>query len=120
MITSFGKALRKIRIDNGEVLKIMAEKLYVTSSFLSAVENGKKKIPDHWLATLVSIYNLNNTQIEELEFAFSETNETIKIQLDGLDTENKKLVFAFARRLDKFDENELEKLKSLLYIGDNN
>ena len=43
MITAFGKFLRILRMDNGEILKTMAEKLEVTSSFLSAVENGKKK-----------------------------------------------------------------------------
>lgn len=38
MVTAFGKFLRILR----EILKDMAEKLNVTSSFLSAVENGKK------------------------------------------------------------------------------
>ena len=44
MITPIGKFLRKLRIDTGEILKDMAEKLHVSPSFLSAVENGKKKI----------------------------------------------------------------------------
>ena len=35
MITAFGKFLRILRMDNGEILKTMAEKLEVTSSFLS-------------------------------------------------------------------------------------
>ena len=45
MITEYGKFLRKLRIDQGQILKTMAEKLGVSSAFLSAVENGKKKIP---------------------------------------------------------------------------
>ena len=44
MLTSLGRFLRKLRIDRGEILKNMAEKLEVTSSFLSAVENGKKRM----------------------------------------------------------------------------
>ena len=47
MLTSLGKFLRKIRIDNDEYLKDMADKLGVTVSFLSAVENGKKKESNH-------------------------------------------------------------------------
>ena len=39
MLTSLGKFLRKLRIDRGEILKDMADKLGVTVSFLSAVEN---------------------------------------------------------------------------------
>ena len=43
MLTSIGKFLRKLRMSNGEILRDMAEALEVTSAFLSAVENGKKK-----------------------------------------------------------------------------
>ena len=46
MLTEFGKCLRKIRIDKAELLKDMAEKLQVTSAYLSAVEHGKREIPD--------------------------------------------------------------------------
>ena len=47
MLTSIGKFFRKLRIDEGEILKDMAEKLGVSVSFLSAVENGKKRMPFH-------------------------------------------------------------------------
>ena len=46
MITSVGRFLRKLRIDRGKILKTMAETLGVSSAFLSAVENGKKKFQD--------------------------------------------------------------------------
>ena len=48
MLTSIGKFLRKLRVDHDEILKDMAEKLEVTVSFLSAVENGKKHMPAAW------------------------------------------------------------------------
>ena len=46
-LKSLGKFFRKIRIDYGEILKNMADKLEVVF-FLSAVENGKKKMPSNW------------------------------------------------------------------------
>ena len=46
MVTSFGKALRKLRIDRGMVLKNMADMLGVSSAYLSAIELGKRAIPD--------------------------------------------------------------------------
>ena len=49
MLTSIGRFLRKLRIENGEILKDMAEALGVSSAFLSAVENGKKKMPESWI-----------------------------------------------------------------------
>ena len=69
MLTSIGRFLRKLRIDNGEILKDMAEALGVSSAFLSAVENGKKKMPDGWIEKLKSIYSFTEEQSEELQAA---------------------------------------------------
>ena len=43
-VTKLGIALRKIRLDRQELLKNMADKLKVSSAFLSAVETGKKRL----------------------------------------------------------------------------
>ncbi len=118
MVTSFGKFLRKIRIDHNEILKDMANVLGVTASFLSAVENGKKKIPDQWLQILGDVYNLTPKEIEELDFAFSETNNSIKILFDGLGEENKKVAFSFARKLDTFTEKELAEFRKIMKMED--
>ena len=48
MLTEVGRFLRKLRIDHGEILKDMADKLDVTVSYLSAVENGKRHMPSEW------------------------------------------------------------------------
>ena len=57
MLISIARFLRKLRIDNGEILKDMAEALGVSSAFLSAVENGKKKMPEGWIEKLKAIYS---------------------------------------------------------------
>ena len=59
MLTRVGIFLRKLRLDSGEIMKDMATKLDVSSSFLSAVENGKKKMPESWYDTIVNLYNLD-------------------------------------------------------------
>ena len=48
MITPFGKSLRNIRMDRGMLLKDMAQDLDVTSSYLSAVEVGKRNVSENW------------------------------------------------------------------------
>lgn len=65
-LTEFGKFLRKLRIDNGELLKDMAIKLNVTPSFLSMVETGRRNIPKKWGEEIEKIYSLNLIQKEEL------------------------------------------------------
>lgn len=66
MITSFGKFCRNLRMDNNEQLHQMAEKLNVSSAFLSKVEYGKAKPPEKWEDTIPSLYNLSESQKEEL------------------------------------------------------
>lgn len=114
MITAFGKFLRNLRMDNGELLKTMAEKLNVTSSFLSAVENGKKKIPTDWVMKISSLYSLSYDKQIELQNAYSETNQCLEIGLTGLSAQNKELAFSFARKLNSFNEDELKKILDIL------
>lgn len=52
MLTALGRQIRKLRLDKGVRLKDMADAFEVTSSFLSAVENGRKAMPDDWLQKL--------------------------------------------------------------------
>ena len=56
MVNEFGKELRKIRIDHGEILKNMADKLKMTASYLSAIECGKRNIPEELILKLKDIY----------------------------------------------------------------
>ena len=65
-LTEFGKFLRKLRIDNGELLKDMAIKLNVTPPFLSMVETGRRSIPKKWEEEIEKIYSLSLKEKEEL------------------------------------------------------
>jgi len=114
MITAFGKFLRILRMDNNEILKNMADKLNVTSSFLSAVENGKKKIPSDWSEKISNLYSLSQIKKTELENAISETNNCIEIGLSNLNVQQRELAFSFARKINGFDDNELNKLWQIL------
>lgn len=117
MITKLGIFLRKLRLDTGEIMKIMAEKLEVSSAFLSAVENGKKKMPDDWYQKLITLYNLNTSSQKELKKAIEESQKSVEINVENLNSSKKKLVFSFARQLEKMDENEVKQIISFLKKG---
>ena len=65
-VTTFGKVLRKLRIDHSEILGDMAKKLEISPAYLSAIENNGRVIPDDLIAKLAQKYNLNDAQIKEL------------------------------------------------------
>lgn len=114
MLTSTGRFLRKLRIDNGEILKDMAEALEVSSAFLSAVENGKKKMPESWIEKLKLIYSFTEEQAEELQTAVIDTNDTVELNLQNTTPGNRALAISFAREFDSLDDETSRKIFEIL------
>lgn len=77
-ITEFGKFIRKFRLDNDERLYDMAQKLDVSSAFLSSVETGKKSIPQKLLDNLETVYSLSDDLVQQMNEAVSKTVEAAK------------------------------------------
>lgn len=115
MITPFGVFLRKLRLDNGEIMKNMAEKLGVSSSFLSAVENGKKNIPTAWFDMICKLYGLNENKKEELRETMMLSQPFIKICLTGLSKEKRSLAFSFKKDIKDMKKEDVDKLNRLFY-----
>lgn len=117
MLTSLGIFLRKLRLEQGEVLKDMADKLGVTVSFLSAVENGKKRMPSGWNNKICEIYSLDTDAQELLTTAIAETEESVEIDFAGIANPNKEIAVSFARKFSEFDDEELKKIREILKGG---
>lgn len=118
MLTSLGRFLRKLRIDQGEILKDMAEKLDVTVSFLSAVENGKKRMPSNWNGRICQIYSLTEQQREEFTTAIAETEDAIEMNLVDANLGRRELAVSFARKFNSIDDAQVEAIRKILFKGD--
>lgn|GEM_PF-122363 len=113
MITEFGKVLRKLRIDRGEILKNMADKLEMTSSYLSAIECGKRNIPSDFIEKLASLYELDESQIAELNSAKDESLNSIEICIEGKNASQRDLALQFASKFNDIDEDFAKQMLSL-------
>ena len=118
MLTSLGRFLRKLRIDRGEILKNMAEKLEVTSSFLSAVENGKKRMPSAWNSKICELYGLDDGQKREFTKAIAETEEAIEMSFADANIGRRELAVSFARKFTDIDDAQAEAIRKILFGGD--
>ena len=78
MLTQFGKLLRIIRINSGDSAKDMAKKLNLSPSYLSAIENGNRRIPSDMEQLLCEAYPLSDVDKEKIRFAILETHEILK------------------------------------------
>lgn len=114
MVTSVGSFLRKLRIDNGEILRDMAKKLGVSSAFLSAVENGKKKAPNMWFSKLEAAYSLTSQQVEEFKNAVAESGDTVELNIRNAPDTNRRLAVSLAGQFDVLDEETAQKLLDIL------
>lgn len=114
METSIGKFLRVLRIENQEILKDMADRLGVSSAFLSAVENGKKKLPDSWYEKLTKIYSLTERQQGELKQAVIESSDIVELDIAHSACYQRNLAVSFAREFNSIDEDLCKKLLKLL------
>ena len=113
MLTAFGKFCRKLRIENEEILKDMAEKLGVTPAYLSAVEVGKRNIPVEWFNAITSTYALSAKEQRDLQEAIDSSAKQIKINLDNYSERQKQTAVMFARKLSTLNDSELEKLAKI-------
>ena len=118
MLTEFGQHLRKIRIDCGEFLKDMAEKLGVTSSYLSAVETGKRNIPDDWVAKISQLYGLDMFEREALQIAADNSARSVTMDLSNIAPPKRETALLFARKFDEVGNATIEAIRNLLN-GDN-
>lgn len=114
MITKFGKMLRKIRIDHSEVLRDMAERLNVSTSFLSAVEVGKKKVPSGWIDEISDKYELTEVERRQLDDAAKASIPVVKINLSGSDEYQREAALVFARDFDSLTDETAAQIINLL------
>ena len=114
MLTDFGKVCRIIRLDSNENLGDMAEKLSMKSSFLSAIENGKKNIPKTLCMEIRELYNLSEEMYTKLTEAAEVSKTQIKIQMTELESDDRNLVFSFARKFGNLKKEEKDKIMQIL------
>jgi transcriptional regulator with XRE-family HTH domain len=114
MLTEFGQYLRKLRIDCDELLKDMSDKLGVTSSYLSAVETGKRNIPDDWVEKISKYYSLHMFDKEALQIAAANSALTVTMDLSKMVPKRKETALLFARKFDSVDDSTIETIRKLL------
>ena len=114
MITMIGKTLRGIRLERDEYLKDMADKLGVSSSYLSAIENGKRRMTSKLLENIKKIYNLSSEQTQKLERASMANQEKVSVDIEGMSESKKIFAMAFARDFEGISEEQMKRIRDIL------
>ena len=115
MLTPFGKKVRKLRIDVGVTLKSMADSMGVTSSYLSAIETGKRAVTDPVLNSIIGYFSGAGVHAkDELTKAARDSQQSVEINLSGKNQNAREVAMAFARNFDELSDEEFTRLRELL------
>lgn len=118
MVTQLGKILRIIRVNTGESMRVMAEKLNVSVSYLSAIENGKRNVPTNFGELVAGNYDLSAKDKKNLRDAIQDSTEKMKVNITELGEKKKRILYALTS--DDLDEETLSRLVEIIdKKGDN-
>lgn len=98
-LTPFGEAVRILRLRLGLSLKVMADFMKISSSHLSGIEYGEKKLSDKHVEAVISFFSdkTGDKELQDLRAAAAASKDTISTE--NLTPDARSLVAAFARRL---------------------
>jgi Zn-dependent peptidase ImmA (M78 family)/transcriptional regulator with XRE-family HTH domain len=111
-LTPFGIAIRKLRLDKAMRLLDLSQALGISAAFLSAIETGRKPIPDGFVLKVAKAMQLTTEELSLLRKAADRTRQVVKIE--KLPEDQRELVAAFARRLDKVPADMLAELRKVV------
>lgn len=115
MVTDYGKILRTIRIEKGEVLGDMADNLNISSAYLSSIETGTRGVPSGLTDLISSTYNLKKSIEKKLRNAEISNMKEIKLTFDNNTSSAKKeTAYLFARTFNNIDTNDFERIREIL------
>lgn len=108
-LTAFGIEVRKLRLDKRMRLLDLAEKLDKSAAFVSAIETGRKPIPDNFVREVAHAMDLSTEELARLRKAADRTRKYLTIE--RLPENKREIVAAFARTVDRMTADELADLK---------
>lgn len=115
-LTPFGVFVRKLRLDNDERLKDMAERMGVSSTYLSSVEYGRRVVPVSWVDKIKELYHLETDDAESLGEAVrtSRLLHANKVDVSHLSEDDKYMIGKIVENLPDFTEAKRKNLRNMI------
>lgn len=114
-MTPFGAKLRALRSERGVSQKDMATALGVSPAYLSALEHGRRGVPN-WamVQKIIGYFNVIWDDAEELERLAWESHPRIVVDTAGLSPEATRLANLLAEKIGQLDKPTLDALIEIL------
>jgi HTH-type transcriptional regulator, competence development regulator len=114
MLTEFGVEIRTLRLQKRLRLKDMASLLKRSPAFLSAVETGRKAVPQGLVDEIAQALELDDVTTARLRKACLSSLKAIKLNVEDEDVPKQELAVRFARRFSSLSDAEVKHLLKVL------
>jgi transcriptional regulator with XRE-family HTH domain len=117
-MTPFGRKIRALRAGRGVKLQDMAAALGVSTSYLSALEHGRRGRPSRTrVHEICQFFNLVWDEADELQRLARISHPRITVDTSGLSPEATELANELAGRIRKLPADKVKALLTLLKEG---
>lgn len=114
MTTQLGKELKKLRIDLGTNLMGMSKMINISAAFLSAIETGRKRVPDGFLDVLAARIPAVAKDRSKFEVLINQARKEVRLPVDQSSFEDAELATALARRFGSLSPEEKARLRTIV------
>jgi len=114
MATEFGTKVQRLRQLAGMTLYEVAQKMNMSSAFLSAVENGRKRVPDDFVGKLADAIPEAKAQERELEALANQAREQVVLPLPKANRQDADLATVLARKFNTLSEAQKQRIRAIL------
>ena len=116
MVTEVGKVLRIVRINTGDSLRDMAAKIGMSAAYLSAIETGKRNVPETLYDLICEKYPMSDVDKARLKEAIESSTVKMRINLTDMEEKKKKIIYSLSK--DTFDDETLDRLCEIIFKED--
>lgn len=117
MATEFGSTVQRLRQLAGMTLFEVAQKMDISTAFLSAVENGRKRVPEDFVVKLAAALPKAKEKVDQLESLASQARGQVILPLPRATAQDADLATALARKFNSLSPSQKKRIKAIL---DNN
>lgn len=114
MSTQLGKELKKLRIDLGVTLMGLSQMVNLSPAFLSAIETGRKRVPDNFLDVLAAKIPAVAKERQKFEALINQARSEVKLPLHEARFEDAELATALARRFSTLSDEQKKMLRNII------
>lgn len=114
MSTIFGDAIQRVRQMAGMTLFEVASLMGISSAFLSAIENGRKRVPDDFLQRWTAVLDVTDDQLLDLQAKIVQTRGEVVVPLPEASAQDADLATALARKFSTLSDSQKERMRAIL------